>query len=88
MWKRFAAEVIFTDPAVAADAAVALAEIGLDCEVDADAADTESAYVWAMVTGTTVLEEIEVGRWLGCIVGPLGGDVVEWGHGEPWKIGD
>ncbi|PWT77745.1 MAG: hypothetical protein C5B58_16350 [Acidobacteria bacterium] len=73
--KRFAAEVIFTNPDLAADAAVVLADIGLDCEVDADAADTESAYVWTMVTGTTELDEGDVGCWVSRIVWPLGGDV-------------
>jgi hypothetical protein len=39
-----------------------------------------------MVTGTTELAELEIGGWVSGIVGPLGGDVVEWGYGEPWKI--
>jgi hypothetical protein len=39
-----------------------------------------------MVTGTTELAELEISGWVSGIVGPLGGDVVEWGYGEPWKI--
>jgi hypothetical protein len=37
-----------------------------------------------MVTGTTELNVDELGDWLKDIVVPLGGDVVEWGYGEPW----
>jgi hypothetical protein len=84
--KHFAADVVFPNAAAAADAAVALAELNLDCAVNPDVVDIHSAYVWVMITGVTKLAELEIGDWLSKIVGPLGGDVSEWAYGEPWKI--
>jgi hypothetical protein len=87
--KRFAAEVIFPDPATLADATVALAKLGLDCKRDPDARDPAGTdYVWAMVSGSTELAEDAIADWLAPLVRPFGGDIVEWRYGEPWKVRD
>ena len=84
--KRFAAEIIFPNPAALDDAAAALAALGLDCKRDPDAIDLESSYAWAMVSGSTELAEDAIAEWLSPLVWPFGGDIVEWGYGEPWKV--
>jgi len=84
--ERFAAEVLFLDPNDVPRARKALAAVGCEYAIDPDAHDPYSAAVFGMVTGTTELAELEIGGWVSGIVGPLGGDVVEWGYGEPWKI--
>jgi hypothetical protein len=86
--KRFAAEVLFLDPNDVPRATAALIAVDCEYEVDHDAIDPYGPTVFGMVTGTTELGEVEVGHWVGDIVGPLGGDVVEWRYGEPWKIRD
>jgi hypothetical protein len=84
---RFAAEVIFPNPCALAAAAVALAKLELACKRDPDARDPAGTdYVWAMVSGSTELAEDAIAEWLSPLVWPFGGDIVEWGYGEPWKV--
>jgi hypothetical protein len=86
--KRFAAEVLFLDPNDVPRATAALAAAGCDYAIDYDAIDPCGPTVFGMVTGATELAEGDIGQWLTDIVDPFGGDVVEWGYGEPWKIRD
>jgi hypothetical protein len=83
--KRFAAEILFLNPADVPAAAAALATAGCKYETDPDARDSDSDAVFGMITGTTELPENEIGDWLSTIVDPLGGDVDEWRYGEPWR---
>jgi hypothetical protein len=84
--KRFAAEVLFPDPNDVPRAVEALAAVDCEYEIDWNVIDPEGPTVTGMVTGTTELDEAKIGAWLGTIVIPVGGDVVEWSYGEPWKI--
>jgi hypothetical protein len=87
--KRFAAEVIFPNPAALDDAAIALAKLELTCKRDPDARDPAGTdCVWAMVSGITDLAENTITDWLDPLVQPFGGDIVEWKYGEPWKVRD
>jgi hypothetical protein len=88
MRRHFAAEVLFLDPADVPRARKALAAVNCEYTIDPDAHDPYSDAVFGMVTGTSSLEQGGIGDWLARIVGPHGGDVVEWGYGEPWKIRD
>jgi hypothetical protein len=82
---KFAAEVLFLDPADVAHATEALAAVGCDYTIDRDAIG-DYPTVFGIVTGTTELKQDAIGDWLLDILGPLGGDTVEWGYGPPWKI--
>jgi hypothetical protein len=86
--KRFAAEVLFLDPNKVPRAVEALAAVDLEYEIDHDAVDPCGPTVFGMVVGNTELPEGDIGAWLAGIVWPLGGDVVEWSYGPPWKIRD
>jgi hypothetical protein len=88
MMMQFAAEVLFPSFDAVPDAAEALAAAGCSYEIDHNTFDPDSSYVFGFVVGTTELAEIDIGRWVSRIVGPHGGDVVEWAYGEPWKIGE
>jgi hypothetical protein len=81
-WNRFAAEVLFPNPADVPAAAAALAAVDCEYETDYDAIDDYSNSVFGMVTGTTELDVDELGRLLTDVVGPFGGDVLEWGCGR------
>jgi hypothetical protein len=87
VWKRFAAEILFLNPDDVPDAIEALAAAGCEWEYEPEAIDDHSPAVFGMVTGTTELDQAAVGDWLRKIIDPLGGDVVQWRIGEPWKIG-
>jgi hypothetical protein len=89
--RRFAAEVIFSNPDDVPNARRVLAEADCELNIDYDAIDTESAYQWGMITGTTGLTEDEIRFWLGDLVRNAGAispghfmDLVEWGYGDPW----
>jgi hypothetical protein len=77
--KRFTAEILFLNPTDVATAVAALAAVGCKFEIDHDAIDPCGPTVFGQVTGTTELDENNIGDWLLAIVDPLGGDVVEWG---------
>jgi hypothetical protein len=55
--RRFAAEVLFLNPADVPRAAEALIEAGCDFEVDHDAIDEHGPTVFGFVTGVTELAE-------------------------------
>jgi hypothetical protein len=78
-WVRFEAKVLFLDLADVSRATEALAMFDCEVEIDHDAIDDHGPTVFGMVTGTTELGEDDLGDWLVSIVGPFGGDVVEWG---------
>jgi hypothetical protein len=82
---KFAAEVLIRDPADVPRVRAALADIGCTYVIDADA-NGDPPTTFGMVIGTTELKQDDIGPWLSGIVWPVGGDVVEWGYGEPWKI--
>jgi hypothetical protein len=83
--KRFAAEVLFLNPDDVAAAAAALAAVDCEFEIDHDAIDDYGPTVFGTVSGATTLDENEIGDWLSSIISQHGGDVVEWGYGEPWR---
>jgi hypothetical protein len=85
--KRFAAEALFLNPNDVPVAAAALAAAGCKFEIDPDAT-SDPPTVFGMITGTSELAEEDIGGSLQGIVWPLGGDVVEWSYGPPWKIRD
>jgi hypothetical protein len=85
MLNPFACEVLFLSPNDVARATEALAAVGCKYEIDPDA-NGDPPTVFGMVTGTTELAENAIGDWLLDILWPLGGDVVEWSYGPPWKI--
>jgi hypothetical protein len=60
----------------------ALAAVGCEFEIDHDAVDPCGPTVFGRATGTTELDEGDIGDWLLAIVDPLGGDVVQWGLGQ------
>jgi hypothetical protein len=80
--QKFQAEVLFLDPANVARATEVLTWFDCNFEIDRDAVDPCGPTVFGWVTGTTELEENDIGDWLLAIVDPLGGDVVEWGFGR------
>jgi hypothetical protein len=84
--QRFAAEVLFLDPADVPCATEALAAANCEFAIDHDAIDEYGPTVFGMLTGTTELDLHPLGDWLLDLVRPLGGDVVEWAYGQPWKI--
>ena len=51
--RRFAAEVIFTNPGDVPDVRAILAEADCELEIDHDCIDEYTNYQWAMITGTT-----------------------------------
>jgi hypothetical protein len=79
MSTQFEAEILFLDPADVPRAIEALAAAGCEFEVDHDAFDECGPTVFGWATGTTELDENDIGDWLLAIVDPLGGDVVQWG---------
>jgi len=85
MPKRFAAEILVRDIADLPRVRAALAAVGCSYEIDTDA-NGDPPTVFGMVTGTTELKQDAIGDWLLDIVWPVGGNVVEWSYGEPWKI--
>jgi hypothetical protein len=86
--KRFAAEVLFLNPSDIPRIVEALAAVNCELEIDRDAIDDCGPTVFGMVIGVTELDENKIGTWLGRILWPLGGDVVQWRFGPPWKIAD
>jgi hypothetical protein len=86
--KSFAAEVLFFDKKDVPDAVKTLGEVDCDLRIDPDVKDPFGPTVFGMVTGTTKLEIHELGDWLRKVLRPVGGDLVEWAYGPPWKIGD
>ena len=87
MPKRFAAEVLIRDPADVLRVREALAAVGCAYVIDADA-NGDPPTVFGMAVGSTELKQDDIGSWLLGIVWSVGGDVVEWAYGEPWKIRD
>jgi hypothetical protein len=85
MMRPFAAEVLIRDPANVPRVREALAAVGCIYVIDADA-NGDPPTTFGMATGTTELKQNDIGSWLLGIVWPVGGDVVEWSYGEPWKI--
>jgi hypothetical protein len=83
--KRFAAEILLQDPAGVPAAKAALAAVGCELEIDPDAKDPYSDYVFGMVTGASELPEGDIGNWLAIILRGHGADIVEWGYREPWR---
>jgi hypothetical protein len=86
--KRFAAEVLFLNPNDVPRATEALAAVDCEFEINHQACDPYGPTMFGTLVGTTELDEDELGNWLLDTVRPLGGDVVEWGYGEPWKIAE
>jgi hypothetical protein len=85
---KFAAEVLFLDPAGVVPAQAALKAVGCSYLVD-DQATADWPTVFGFVVGDTELDEGAIAGWLQCIVGPHTGDVVEWKLGaDPWPIRD
>jgi hypothetical protein len=82
---KFAAEVLILDPADVPRVQAALAAAGCTYVIDTDAT-ADWPTVFGMAIGTTELKQDDIGSWLSDIVWPVGGDVVEWAYGEPWKI--
>jgi hypothetical protein len=83
--KRFAAEVLFRDPDDVARAQETLKTIGCNYVVDLSA-DGDWPTVFGWVMGESSLPEGDIGKWVGDIVDPLGGDVITWHFGEPRPI--
>ena len=77
---KFEAEVLLLDPANVPRLVHELTAVGCEFTIDHDAVDPCGPTVFGLVTGTTELGEDEVGDMLSDIVGPLGGDVIEWGY--------
>jgi hypothetical protein len=86
--KRFCAEVLLANFNRVAPAAEALAAAGCEYEIDHDAIDPDGPAVFGLITGVSSLPEGEIGLWLTSVLRGCGADIVEWGYGEPWKIGD
>jgi hypothetical protein len=83
---KFAAEVLFLDPAGVAPANAVLADVGCKYIVD-DQATADWPTVFGFVVGNTELDEGAIAGWLQRIVGEFTGDVVEWKLGaDPWPI--
>ena len=87
MPKRFAAEVLIRDPADVPHVRAVLATVGCTYVIDTDA-NGDPPTTFGMAIGSTELKQDDIGSWLLGIVWPVGGDVVEWSYGEPWKIRD
>lgn len=85
--KHFEAEVLFLNPDDVPHAQEALAAVGCKYTVD-PAATADFPTVFGIVSGMSELAENDIGTWLMDIVWLLGGDVVEWRYGAPWKIRD
>jgi hypothetical protein len=85
--KRFAAEVLVLNPDDVPDVVEALAAAGCEWEYEPEAIDDQGPAMFGMVTGNTKLDEADICHWLRKIIDPLGGDVVQWRIGGPWKIG-
>jgi hypothetical protein len=86
----FAAEVIFTNSNDVPNVRAVLADADCELEIDYDAIDDESSYLFGMITGTSALPEVKIGRWLAALVANALSqghhmDLVEWGYGEPWR---
>jgi hypothetical protein len=77
--KKFAADVLFLDPANVAPAVAALASFGFHFKSNPDAVDPCGPTVFGMLRGTTTLSEDDLGDQLLRIIDPFGGDVIEWG---------
>ena len=85
---KFAAEVLFLDPAGVPLARAALKAVGCRYLVDVNAT-ADWPTVFGFVVGDTDLDEDAIAGWLQCIVSPHTGDVVEWKLGaDPWPIRD
>jgi hypothetical protein len=84
---KFAAEVLIRNPVDVPLVRAALAAVGCTYVIDADA-NGDPPTVFGMAVGTSELDEGDIGEWLSGIVWPVGGDVVEWRYGKPWKIPD
>jgi len=82
-WNRFEAEILFLDPNDVPHAVEAFAAINCEFKINHDAVDPCGPTVFGLLTGTTELNEDDLGDWLHKILGPLGGDVVEWGSVTP-----
>jgi hypothetical protein len=88
--KRFAAEVIFTNPNDLPGVRAVLADADCELEIDYDAIDDESCYLFGMITGVSALPGVEIGSWLSALVRNANAvspghlmDLVEWGYGGP-----
>jgi hypothetical protein len=84
---KFAAEILIRDPVDVPRVRKALATVGCTYVIDVDA-NGDPPTTFGMAIGTTELKQDDIGPWLSGIVWPVGGDVIEWGYGEPWKIRD
>src|SRR5205814_1390761 len=81
--KRFTAWILFLDPNDAPGAIATLLTAGCEFQYDPDAIDDYGPTVFGTVTGTTELDENGLYDWLMDIIGPLTGDVAEWGFDSP-----
>jgi hypothetical protein len=86
--KPFAAEILFLDPDDVPGAKAVLAAVGCDLTIDPDAKDPYSDAAFGMVVGASELSENDLGDWLTTILRGHGADLVGWGFGEPWKVGN
>lgn len=82
IWRRFEAEILFLNPNDVPPAVEALAAAGCEFKIDRDAVDPCGPTVFGSLTGTTELDEDDLGDWLLEILAPFGGDVAEWGLSE------
>ena len=87
MTRPFAAEILIRDPADVPRVRAALADVGCTYVIDADA-NGDPPTTFGLAIGASTLDQGDIGDWLLDIVWPIGGDVVEWSYGEPWKICD
>jgi len=75
-WNHFEAEILFLNPNDVPRAVEALAAVDCEFEIDHGAIEGPTVFGWA--TGTTELDEDDIGAWLLAIIDPFGGDVVQW----------
>ena len=75
---HFEVEVLFLNPDNVPRAAEALGSHDCKLTIDPLLFDQDSSAAFGKVTGATALSEAAIGDWLLAIVGPLGGDVVQW----------
>jgi hypothetical protein len=75
----FEAEILFLEPDDVPHAVQVFTALGCHFEIHRDAVDPCGPTVFGLLTGTTELDEDDLGDWLREILTPLGADLYEWG---------